>query len=394
MLVVYTFLCCQRYDAWTALTATFNERYPQVGVMDIVAAQDLLRDDLARNVADGYVPDTFQTSLGTDFASWPGRTPLTELDSLAAAEGWTVAIPSGVLDRLRGIDGHLDGVPLSVDQANVLFYDKRIFDRTGVAPPRGFADYSRAVTELEATGVAPLVIPSVGGRAIATLLFDDVLVATAGPAFVSSYLSGKEAADAEPIRNALSIVVEMIDHSNADRTSIGYYEAASRVCAGGAAMTLLPAYLEPAFIEGGCNDGDIGVVPIEPASSPTFVFEGIAFPVATLAPHRDMAMELIRTMGSTAGQEAFNVAWRGIPARVDADRTRFTAIERAKMDDLARVGTTFLLSYEALAAPEFQAAVIPALMDMVDSASANFRSVDPVIVSLKQSYPLLQRQGP
>src|SRR5205823_327423 len=131
---------------------------------------------------------------------------------------------------------------------------------------------------LEAAGAAaPLEVSAAAGWTITSLLFDNVLVATAGPTFRSSYLSGKEAADANPVRDALLTVAQMMDHANADRASIGFGDAATRLCSGQAAMLFMPSFIESSFIDAGCAS-DIGGVPVEPSGTPSFVSVSIAFP--------------------------------------------------------------------------------------------------------------------
>jgi glucose/mannose transport system substrate-binding protein len=374
-------------NALEALFRVVESRDPGVAITN--AAQDrsdVAQQELVTQMAKGNPPDSFQVVSGSDLDSWVTKGALEPLDSLAAAQGWTSVIPAPVLQSVSS-NGSLYGVPLDIERDNTLFFNKSVFAAQGVTPPAGLGDILTVAEALRTGGMTyPLAVSANAGWTIAAHLFEAVLVAQSGPDFYQAYLTGKKAPDAPEIRDALSTV-----YANLDRTSAQWSDAVARVCSGASAMLVLPDFVKGEFESDGCGSSDVGYVPMQPAETPTFVFVSITFELPNGAPHRDAAIQFLETVGSKAGQEAFNPVKGSIPARTDVDVSLFDPLSAKTLADFSAPGERLVPGYAALTPPNFQTAINDALKDFVDPASDASGQIDTVITTLAQNYGKLNQ---
>ncbi|HEY2512256.1 MAG TPA: hypothetical protein VGI39_15420, partial [Polyangiaceae bacterium] len=176
-----------------------------------------------------------------------------------------------------------------------------------------------------------------------------------------------------------------------DRTSAQWSDAVARVCSGASAMLVLPDFVKGEFESDGCGSSDVGYVPMQPAETPTFVFVSITFELPNGAPHRDAAIQFLETVGSKAGQEAFNPVKGSIPARTDVDVSLFDPLSAKTLADFSAPGERLVPGYAALTPPNFQTAINDALKDFVDPASDASGQIDTVITTLAQNYGKLNQ---
>jgi glucose/mannose transport system substrate-binding protein len=372
-----------------ALDALFGVVKMQAGGVAITnAAQDrsdIAQQELATRMAQGNPPDSFQVVSGSGLASWVGKSALESLDAVAATQDWAGVMPAPVLQSVSK-NGSLYGVPLDIERDNTIFYNKAIFAAHMITPPTSVDGIMTIAKSLKSSGITAFSVSASAGWTIASHVFESVLVAQAGPDFYQAYLGGQKTADTPEIRTALSTVASMMDYANANRTSTSWTDAVAAVCNGQAAMLILPDFVKGELSHDGCGPDKIGYVPMQPAGTPTFVFVSITFELPIGAPHRDAAIQFLKTVGSKAGQEAFNPVKGSIPARTDADTSLFDEISTQTLSDFRAPGERLVPAYAALTGSTFQTAVNGALKTFVDPTSDGFKNVDAVVTALTQNY--------
>ncbi len=133
-------------------------------------------------VLAGKAPEATQLN-GIVFGEWADLGLLLELDDVATPGNWQKllfpTVWSLVLNR-----GHVVAAPLGIHRINNLFYNKKIFDRLNLAPPKTWADFSRAADKLRQAGITPLAQSSEAWQ-VATL-FETLVLAESGPAYYRS----------------------------------------------------------------------------------------------------------------------------------------------------------------------------------------------------------------
>jgi glucose/mannose transport system substrate-binding protein len=230
------------------------------------------------------------------------------------------------------------------------------------------------------------------GWAVASMLFDSVLLSEAGPDFYQAYLTGQLAPDAPEVEVALADLAKLVDSANSDLAKVSWLDAVHRLCNGESAMIMMPDFVKAELASVGCLDSaTIGYVPLEPAGAPTFDFVGTGFALAQEARDPANGTEFLRTVGSREGQESFNSVEGTVPARIDADLSGLDFVSIAEAMDYRAASERLVLGYACLAPVGFQESVNAALGQFVDRASPDYKNVNAVLVALRSNYVLLER---
>jgi glucose/mannose transport system substrate-binding protein len=335
-------------------------------------------------------PDSFHTLLGDDTATWVGEETLASLDDISAAEGWPNVFPKEVLASAR-TNGSLYTVPLEIQRNNTLFFNKKVLSEKGLSPPASIADVLDVARVLAGPGKYPMAMTS-NGWAVASMLFDSLFLAEAGPDVYRAYLTGQLVPDAPEMRAALADLAELADYANPEVTALTWDFAVDGFCRGEAAMLMMPDFVKSQLASSGCLDESrIGYAPLEPVGTPTFVFFGLGYSLVKEAKHPANGQEFLRTVGSREGQEAFNLIERGIPARLDARVSGLDFVTAAGAADYRAQQETLLPGYDDLTPQAFQQPVRAGLGDFLVASSTAYKNVDAVLELLRSNYALLKR---
>jgi glucose/mannose transport system substrate-binding protein len=376
--------------ALEALLAVHAEEHPDVVIVNAAhTTVDSAAAELQARMTQGDPPDTFQVHIGQELLPWvtfdgadASASVLEPLDHLADEGGWRAAIPAPVLDRAMFQD-QLYAVPVNVHRTNCLFYNVRVFADAGLAPPRDLDEFFAVAETLEARGVTPLSMGTSAPWTLGVMMWDSVLLSLIGPELHTSYLNGEGAPDSPALADALRQAAPIFDYTNADAADLTWDQAVHRVADGAAAMTFMGDWAKGEFTSRGLvPDTDFGVVNW-PSSS--FVFVSDAFVLPKGAANRDGAAALLATMGSIAGQDAFNRLKGSIPSRTDTDRAGYDAISQRAMADFADPAATLLATPSMFVDYSFFAAA--------DAAFAQFaadRNPDNVMIVFANHYDALQ----
>jgi glucose/mannose transport system substrate-binding protein len=380
-------------QAEATLVDAFHERFPQVQCLNQagVRAVDWVTE-IEWSMADSRGPDTFLWWGGRMMRRWTDRSVLAPLDGLAIEERWASTMHPSVLEAAsRG--GHLFAVPLLVGRSNVLFFDRNVLRANGVEPPSTIGAFLTAAEVLKAKGVTPLAMSTSDSWTTQTFLFDDVLLAQSGPIFYDAYLHGRAVPDAVEMQNALATLLRVLDVANADRMRTSWNDSIAKVCSGKAAMTYLGDYAASEFARLGCGPERVGYVAVEPAGTPTFAFDVMAWPQPVHAQNPRDGIEFLRVLGDRDAQSKFARAltFGTIPARVDVDPFAFDAIRAQTIRDYVSPATTLVLDAASLLPKEMIDPLDVALRDFIDPSSPSFRNVETVLAVLRDTYSLLQK---
>jgi glucose/mannose transport system substrate-binding protein len=243
-------------------------------------------------------------------------------------------------------------------------------------------------TQLKGQGITPFAVSDRGGWTMASVLFEDVLVAQAGADFYHAYLAGQKAPDAPEIQAALATVGQMLDMSNADAPTTSWSDAVAKVCMGQAAMLLLPDFVNAEFQRVGCGPAQVGYVPMQMAGESSFVFVSIAFVLPTGAAHPAAAELFLETVGSQQGQLAFCRPNGSIPARTDVNLAMagYDSVSQQTYADYTAAGEKLVPAYAELTSVTFQAAINTALQAFSDRTNPAYKDAATMVAALKANY--------
>jgi glucose/mannose transport system substrate-binding protein len=388
-------------DALKKLLAEVEKTDPGVTITNSVEGrpQDA-QAELPGRIQGASPPDSWQQIPGKPIQPYIAAQALDSLDALAASEGWSSAFPAKLLDAARGSDGKLYAVPLNVERDNTLFYNKAMIAAVGATEAElQTIDGAIAVAaKLKAAGknafTAGIKYEWTAGNVLIDLLLDG-----AGRAWVESFLKGeKGTGDTPEVRAALTKYATLMDSTMPERTTFTWIDAVAKVCDGTAAMLFMQDFVKGEFAHDGCGPDMVGYVPVQKMGEDTFVFIGMSWPVAKLAPHRSDANLFLKVVGSQAGQLAFNPSKGSIPARLDIDTTNqaygFDVISQVTQDQFKKADASggLMLSWAASTPQGFQDALNLALKTFLDPDpnNADYKNADKVILTLTQQYPSLK----
>jgi len=363
------------YEAMEALIEVHEERHPNIDVLNAHHANsDESRSLLEMRILEGEPPDTFQANAGHDLMRWVGAYSrgsvdiLWSLDDVADEEGWLDAFPPEVLDTVRE-DEVLYAVPLNIHRINTLYYNVHIFDELGLTVPTTLDELEQTCQTLVEAEITPIELGAdPDGYALASFVFENLLVGEAGPDYYRAFFSGQASADDPQIDSLLTRAARLLQYVDPDVLQIDWTEAANRLSRGDGAMMIngdwTKGYLMAEGAEPGTDFGEVATPGLEPTDR-AFVFTSDTFPVSSGSRHPRETKSLLATFGSIAGQRVFNREKGSIPARTDVPASAFDELSRATIDDF-REGER-VLALSGLAPMVFLAPVQEALLTFYET---------------------------
>ncbi len=313
----------------------YNEKFPDVEIINATVAGGAgfeAKPALKARMLGGDPPDSFQVHMGHELIdTWVTTDFMEPLDDIYQEEGWVDVFPAGVLEIVSH-DNHYWSVPVNIHRANVLWYNKKVFEENGWAPPTTFDEFFTLAEEMNAQGITPLALGDVGIWA-STHLFEVVLAGTLGADKYNGLWTGETDWNGPEVTEALENMARMLEYANADHSALSWDQANDLVINGNAGMTIMGDWVDADNLAK--EFADSGWAP-PPGTQGTFVALSDTFGLPQGAPHPEQVREWLRVIGSKEGQEAFNPVKGSICARSDCDPNLFGSYLQSAMQDWSR----------------------------------------------------------
>jgi glucose/mannose transport system substrate-binding protein len=319
---------------------------------------------LKTRMLGGDPPDSFQVHMGHELTdTWVVTGFMEPLDDLFKQAGWEKAFPKGVLELLKGSDGRYYSVPANIHRANVLWYNRKVFQSAGVQPPKTVDEFFQVADKLKAAGVTPLALGDNGIWA-ATHLFETVLIGSLGAEAYGGLWTGKTDWNGPGVRKALETMVRMLGHVNSDHAARSWDQANDLVIQGKAGMTIMGDWVDADNLAKGVKDAGWA-----PAPGNTGVYDALSdsFGLPKKAPHRAETLNWLKLVGSKEGQEAFNPLKGSICARTDCNPKLFGPYLQWAMEQWKKDGIVPSLAHGAAAKESWLTAINDAMSLFVTS---------------------------
>jgi glucose/mannose transport system substrate-binding protein len=321
-----------------AAEAVFAQQHPEVAIQNTPIAGGAgvnANVVLASRMAGGDPPDAFQIHGGAELLeNWVKGNDLTQpLTDLFEAEGLADKFPAGIID-LVSWEGVPYSIPLGVHRNGVLWYNKAIFDEHSLTPPTTWDEFFAVADTLKAAGVTPLALGDRDGWT-AVNLFQQILLSQLGAEDYRGIWAGTVPWTDERVTAALETFGRALDYINEDHSTLSWDQASQLIVDGKAAMNVMGDWAKGYFTSKGWTpDVEFGWAPV-PDTDGTFTVVTDSFAQPREAANPENAQLWLATLASVEAQDAFNPLKGSIPARVDADRTKYDAYSTAAMDDFA-----------------------------------------------------------
>ncbi len=324
-------------DGLNALQQVFAEQHPGIEIVNAVIAGGAgvnANAVLATRMQGGDPPDTFQIHGGAELIdNWVKTGFMEPITDVYESQGLNDKFPAGIVD-LVSYEGEPYAVPVNVHRNGVLWYNKAILDEQGIAAPTTWDEFFSAADQLQAAGITPLALGDKNAWP-ALNLFEQILLSALGPDDYRAIWAGEIPWTDGRVTQALETMSKALDYVNEDHATLTWDQAAGMLVSGDAAMNVMGDWAKGYFTANGWEpDVDFGWAPV-PGTDGSFTVVTDTFALPKDAAHPDNAKLWLETLASVEGQDAFNPLKGSIPARVDADRSKYDAYSTAAMDAFA-----------------------------------------------------------
>jgi glucose/mannose transport system substrate-binding protein len=328
----------QVFQAYTAA-------YPTVRLVNTAAQTHTVgydaRVDLAARMAAKNPPDAFQET--GDLPNWlKVGNGIQQLDDFFAAQGWGSVVYPFLTDPTL-VGGQRYAIPTDIGSQNVIWYNKRVFSTSNLAPPKTWAELVAIAEALKAEGITPMGMTLQGW--VMRILFD-ALITEAAPdptkrgQFLLDVYAGKASDGVSPAALALKTAIANFDtlvnnYVNADWAStdaagntVGWDALTQRLADGKVAMFLHGDWVK-GFLD---NNGETGGVDYDAvffpdgAATNTYLYNVDTFCLPVGAANPQGGKDFIQTFLTPTAQIAFSSKKGSCPVRADADLTRLDAV--------------------------------------------------------------------
>jgi glucose/mannose transport system substrate-binding protein len=304
----------------------FNAAHPDAEVINAAVAGGAgsnAKAVLKTRMLGGDPPDSFQVHMGHELIdTWVTTGYMEPLDDVYTQYGFNESFAPGVL-AIVSKDGHPYSVPVNIHRANVLWYNKAVFEANGIDPASisTFDGWKAAAEKLKAAGITPLALGDNGAWA-ATHLFETVLIGTLGVDKYKGLWDGKTDWKGPEVTQALENFKMMLGYINSDHAALSWDQANQQVIDGKAAMTIMGDW-----VDGDYTAKKFAGYGWAPPPGNTGIYDALSdsFGLPKNTKHAAQMKEFLGVLGSKEGQENFNILKGSICARTDCDYSKFDA---------------------------------------------------------------------
>ena len=319
------------------LVSVLAEKYPDVEFINGAvaggagsAAKDLLQSRLQANDP----PDTFQAHAGMELNDYIQAGQVEDISDLYTEFGLTDVFPQDLLDLLT-VDGKIYSVPANIHRSNMVWANPTVLTDAGLDPAATYATMADWFVAMDAVQAAGKTALSVATTWTQVNLLETVLMADLGAAGYVGLWDGTTDWAGSDMTAALQDFEKLISYTNTDRDGLDWPDAAQMVIDGTAAFNVMGDWAAGEFDAQGLTAGTDYIYFPVPGTDSMFGFLADSFTLPVGAPHADGAKAWLDVVGSLEGQTAFNVAKGSIPARTDADPSKFTEYQQGAIADFA-----------------------------------------------------------
>jgi len=282
---------------------------------------------LASRLAQGDPPDTFQAHAGAELNDYIAAGQIEDLSAQYQEWGLTNAFPKGLIDNLT-VDGKIYSVPANIHRANVLWGNKAVLASAGITQDATSLDaFFADLEKLKAKGVTPLAL---GRDWTQLMLFESVLISDLGAAKFTGLWNGGTKWDSADVTKAITDYQKLLTYTNTDRDTFDWTDAEKLIMDGKGGYQLMGDW-EAADLDAKKFTGYS--YSVFPGNGNTFQWLADSFVLPKGAPNPEGTKCWLKTVGSAAGQQAFNTKKGSIPARTDAAASAFPAYQQAAIAD-------------------------------------------------------------
>jgi glucose/mannose transport system substrate-binding protein len=325
----------------SAALRTVVERFEAEGgtwVDSAIAPGSQARSTAATRVVSGNPPTAMMFVTKLQVKDLLDNGLMADITAVAEEDNWDEVLPPEVLDALT-YNGQVFATPLDFQLTNIFWYNKEVYAKAGVEPPKTWDEVAPAFEKLKAAGVLPLAMQSEDANY--RNVFNAVVLGIAGPDIYNRIYRDRDvsAVRTEEFRNAVETFRKLKDYTDAAAATRTWTDAARMMIQGEAATQILGSWVKGEVTAAGkIPDEDIGCA--LPSGVATINTAMITFPKRDGEGDAEAQAHLARVFMDPAGQAEFSKIKGSLPPRIDADTSGFDACAQSWIQTTRKDGST------------------------------------------------------
>ncbi len=202
-------------------------------------------------------------------------------------------------------------------------------------------------------------------------MFESILLAQLGADGWLDLFAGRHAWTSPEVMNAFATLQRLLTYAKAVPDGANYDLTAMTTSDHPAALALMGDWAEGDLTALGFQpEVDFGWT-AAPGTGDNFLFLSDSFPLPKGAPHERNARRWLEVVGSREGQDAFNPSKGSIPARLDADLSKYDSYHRSAITDFASKRLVPSLAHGLAANPTFKERYYEIVGQFLDDGNAD-----------------------
>jgi glucose/mannose transport system substrate-binding protein len=287
---------------------------------------------LANDLQAKKPPSTFQAHAGAELGDYIKNAQVDDVSDLYKEFGLDKAFPQSLLDNLT-VDGKIYSVPANVHRANVVWASPAVLKKANIDATKAPASVDAWIADMEKLKAAGVKAPLATSKGFAEeMVMEAVLLAELGPDKFTGLWNGKTDMAGADVTAALEKFKKVLSFSNADREAIDWPDALQYVNKGQSGYTLMGDWVAAQQLSDKVPDTAYTYWPA-PGTEGSFQYLADSFTLPTGGQDPEGAKCWLKTVGSAAGQKAFNTKKGSIPARSDAVAADYPKYQQGAMAD-------------------------------------------------------------
>jgi len=295
---------------------------------------------LATRLGAKNPPDSYQLHAGLEGQSDIKAGYLEDITYLYDQNGWKDKFPAGLVKAIT-VDGKIYQVPVNIHRSNLLFFNPKKLAEWGIAaPPKTWSEFLTQAATLKGKGVAAIAL---GPLWTQKHLLENVLLGELGAAKYTGLWDGSTDWKSAEVTAALDTYKKVLSFSDIKSAAADWQPAADKVIDGTAAYQVMGDW-EAGYLGGTkklAYKTDWNVT-TSPGSAGVYNFLSDSFTLPKGAPHKAAAEKWLLECASVRGQDLFNPQKGSVPARLDADKSKYTGYLADALADWQSSSTTIV----------------------------------------------------
>jgi glucose/mannose transport system substrate-binding protein len=361
--------------ALKSLMASFKTADPGVKITNGAVAgggggnaQAVLQTRLQGNNA----PDTWQTHPGDAVAQYVDAGYVADISDIYKTNKLAAVMPKELV-AAQSKDGKEYGLSVGAHRGNVLWFNKKLLQKAGVATPApGYStdQFLADVAKLKAKGITPICVGAKDAFA-APQLFENTLLGVVGPQKWGDLTTGKLSWDSPEVKQAATTFAKLLPNVDSDASATTWDQATKSLADGKCAFESMGDWAYGELVKDGVKEGtDFGYVP-HPGTNGTFVLVVDTFVVAKNAKDPAEARKWIATIATKQAQLAFNREKGSTPIRTDVDVSSLPPYQQQAAKDFRDNTKVWSIVHGQATSPQFQQSLYDAVTQFMQSKDVN-----------------------